>query len=406
MSDLPLSGKHVVVGVTGGIAAYKACELVSRLVKQGAEVDVVMTQNATRFVAPLTFQTLSRRPVVTDTFQTPDRFEVEHVSLAKKADLAVVAPCTANMLAKMAHGLADDMLSTTLLATRAPVLVAPAMNTAMYEHPATESNMAVLRGRGVHFIEPTAGLLACGDVGKGRMAEAKEIEQAVLTLLYPKKDLAGKKVLVTAGAMKEMLDPVRYVSNRSTGKMGYALAREALRRGAAVTLLSGETALERPNCAVIDIGSTEELYQAMMRCQNEQDIIIQAAAPCDFTPRRAAEQKIKKDERGGLTLDLVPTRDVAQAVGQRKRPHQVLVGFAAETENLEANARKKLQKKNLDLIVLNDVSQAGAGFSVDTNIVTLMTQEKTVHYPLQSKDEVAGLILDAAVLLLGGDRGR
>lgn len=393
-------GKSVVLGVTGGIAAYKSCEIVSRLVKAGAQVDVIMTENACRFVAPLSFQTLSHRPVVTDTFAAPEHWEVEHIALAKKADLFLIAPATANIIAKMASGIADDMLSTTVLATRAPVLVAPAMNTGMLENAATQENLKVLSERGVHFVGPEGGLLACGDVGAGRMSEPAAIVEACADLLFKQRDLEGLNILVTAGPTREALDPVRFLSNRSTGRMGYAIAEEAVRRGAKVTLVSGPVALDAPRGAdKVDILSTHDLYEAMMRLADGQDIIIQAAAPADFTPVETAEQKIKKNGREGLEVYLKATEDVAKAVGAKKRPGQVLIGFAAETEKLLDSAEEKLNKKNLDMIVANDVTRPGAGFAVDTNIVTLVTREGKESLPLLTKKEVAGHILSGALLL-------
>lgn len=399
-----LQGKNIVLGVTGGIAAYKACEVVSRLMKEGASVDVIMTRNACQFVAPLSFQTLSRRPVVTDTFATPSQWEVEHVALAKKAQLFVVAPATANILAKMAAGMADDMLSTTLLATRAPILAAPAMNTGMLLHPATQENLRALAARGVRFVGPEGGLLACGDTGAGRMSEPRDIVEECVRMLDTR-DMEGLKVLVTAGPTQEDLDPVRFLTNRSTGRMGYALAGEAQRRGAEVTLVSGPVSLAAPaGVAVEAIRSTEDLYRAMMRLAPGQDIVIQAAAPADFTPAQKMRQKIKKAGRGDLSVELVATPDVARAVGENRRPDQVLVGFAAETELVLDAARKKLLGKHLDMIVANDVTRPGAGFGVDTNIVTLVTQQGQEELPLLSKREVAAHILDRALGLLAANR--
>ena len=385
----------VVLGVTGGIAAYKACEVVSRLTKAGVGVHVIMTQNATRLVAPLTFQTLSRQPVVTDTFAPPVTFEVEHIALAQRADVFLIAPATANILAKMAHGIADDMLSTTVLATRAPVLVAPAMNTAMWENPATQENLRVLKARGVRTVGPAGGRLACGDTGIGRMAEPEEIVRETLRLLEGKDDLRGLRVLVTAGPTREALDPVRFLTNRSSGKMGYAIARAAQRRGAEVTLVSGPVRLDAPaGVHVIGVESTEDLLSVMRREAPGQDVVIQAAAPADYRPMTQAEQKIKKEKGENLILTLVETEDVAAAIGRDKRPGQTFVGFAAETEKVLEHARGKLDKKGLDLIVANDVTRPGAGFDVDTNIVTLIDREEVREYPMLSKDEVADRILD------------
>ena len=395
-----LTGKHVVLGVTGGIAAYKACEIVSRLRKLHAEVDVIMTENATRLVAPLTFETLSNRPVCVDTFSRIESWDVKHISLAQKADLMLVAPATANIMAKLAHGIADDMLSTTLLATKAPILLAPAMNTGMWTADATQQNLKTLCDRGIHTVGPASGFLACGDNGAGRMSEPAQIVEAACTLLCPKRDLEGLKVLVTAGPTVERIDPVRYLTNDSSGKMGYALAEAAQKRGAEVTLVSGPVALTPPaGVTVIPVTSTMSLYDAMMELCQKQDIIVQAAAPADYRVEHPADQKIKKDDGEPLVLKLVENPDIAKAVGQRKKAGQVLIGFAAETQNVLANAQKKLAKKNLDLIVANDVTAEGAGFGVDTNIVTLVTIEGGEALPKMTKREVANRIWDKALSL-------
>ena len=395
-----LTGKHVVLGVTGGIAAYKACEIVSRLRKLHAEVDVIMTENATRLVAPLTFETLSNRPVCVDTFSRIESWDVKHISLAQKADLMLVAPATANIMAKLAHGIADDMLSTTLLATKAPILLAPAMNTGMWTADATQQNLKTLCDRGIHTVGPASGFLACGDNGAGRMSEPAQIVEAACTLLCPKRDLEGLKVLVTAGPTVERIDPVRYLTNDSSGKMGYALAEAAQKRGAEVTLVSGPVALTPPaGVTVIPVTSTMSLYDAMMELCQKQDIIVQAAAPADYRVEHPADQKIKKDDGEPLVLTLVENPDIAKAVGQRKKAGQVLIGFAAETQNVLANAQKKLAKKNLDLIVANDVTAEGAGFGVDTNIVTLVTIEGGEALPKMTKREVADRIWDKALSL-------
>jgi len=397
----PLKGKCVVLGVTGGIAAYKACCLSSRLRKAGADVYVIMTKNACEFVRPLTFETLTNHPVVTDTFARPETWEVEHIALARRADVFVIAPATANILAKMACGIADDMLSTTVLATAAPVLAAPAMNTGMWENAATQSNVETLKARGVRFIGPEGGRLACGDTGKGRMSEPEDIFAAVQEILCPKRDLEGVSVLVTAGPTREKMDPVRYITNRSSGKMGYAIAEAARDRGARVTLLTGPVNLPRPmGVKCVDVVSTQDLYDEMTaRCGN-YDLVIQAAAPADFTPETAAEQKIKKQGDGKMTLTLRQTPDIAAAVGKLKRPGQVLVGFAAETENVWDNAEKKLSKKNLDMIAANDVTEKGAGFDVDTNVVTFITKDGRETLPCLPKRRVADELLDRAAKLL------
>ena len=395
------TGKEIVLGVTGGIAAYKSADLVSRLRHLGAKVSVIMTKNATEFVAPLTFQTLSANQVAVDTFQAPEYWNVEHVALAKRADVFVIAPATANILAKMAHGIADDMLSTTALATKAPILVAPAMNTGMWTAEATRENCRVLAARGVHFVGPGNGMLACGDSGDGRMSEPAEIVEAIGAILNPRRDLAGLKVLVTAGATRERLDPVRFLTNDSSGKMGFALAEAARDRGAEVTVVRGSVTAPVPEgVRTVPVESTEDLLAAMMREAPAQDIIIQAAAPADYRPARAADRKIKKQQGEELILRLEETPDVAKAVGAGKLPGQILVGFAAETDHLEAHAREKLERKNLDMIVANDVTRPGAGFGVDTNIATLITRAGQEERPLQSKRALAEDILDRALALM------
>ena len=389
-----LDGKTIVFGVTGGIAAYKSCEAVSRLKKLGATVCVIMTKNATEFVAPLTFETLSNQPCVVDTFARPERWEVEHVSLAKRADLFVIAPATANIMAKLAHGIADDMLSTTCLATRAPMLIAPAMNTGMWENIATQENLKILQARGMHFVGPEGGYLACGDVGAGRMSEPAQIVERCVQLLTAKRDMQGLRVLVTAGPTCENIDPVRFITNRSSGKMGYALAEAALRRGAQVTLVTGPVSLTPPQGAQVEpVRTTEDLLQRMLALAPEQDIVIQAAAPADYRAQQIAPQKLKKQGDGALTLTFVPTPDVAKAVGEGKRDGQILVGFE--------NARKKLDSKHLDMIVANDVTQPGAGFDVDTNIATIITHQQAESLPIMTKKALADEILTRALALRG-----
>ena len=397
---MPLDGKCAVLGVTGGIAAYKACELASRLRKAGADVFVIMTENACEFVRPLTFETLTNHPVVTDTFARPETWEVEHIALAKRADVFVIAPATANILAKMACGIADDMLSTTVLATKAPVLIAPAMNTGMWENPATQQNVETLRSRGVRFVGPEGGYLACGDSGTGRMSEPEAIFAQIEKILMPKQDLKGLRVLVTAGPTREALDPVRYITNRSSGKMGYAIAEAARDRGADVTLVTGPVSLAKPRgVACVQIVTTRDLYDEMTARCGDMDIVIQAAAPADFAPEKVSEQKIKKQSGGKLTLTLAQTPDVAAAVGGMKKPGQILVGFAAETEKVKENAAEKLKKKNLDMIVANDVTEKGAGFDVDTNVVTFITKDGQETLPCLPKRQVAEELLDRAAAL-------
>lgn len=398
-----LTGRHVVMGVTGGIAAYKACEVVSRLKKLGADVDVIMTENAARLVAPLTFETLSARPVSVDTFARTASWDVRHISLGQKADVMLVAPATANLMAKLACGIADDMLTTTLLATKAPIVLAPAMNTGMWTAEATQQNLRTLLARGVRTVGPDSGRLACGDSGAGRMSEPEAIVEAVCGLLCHRRDMEGLRVLVTAGPTVERIDPVRYLTNDSSGKMGYALAEAARDRGARVTLLSGPVHIAPPQgVETVPVISTQSLYDAMLERCGEQDIIVQAAAPADYRVERPAAQKLKKRAGEPLVLTLVENPDIAKAVGKRKRPGQVLVGFAAETQDLLANAKRKLAGKNLDLIVANDVTAEGAGFGTDTNLVTLITREGETALPLMSKREVAGRIWDAAMTLFKG----
>jgi len=390
----------VVLGVTGGIAVYKACELLRLLQKRGIDVFVVMTQNACRFVAPLTFETLSGHPVAVDTFDRPQTWEVEHIALAKRADLFLIAPATANIMGKMACGIADDMLSTTVMATRAPVLVAPAMNTGMWENAAVQQNVKTLRARGVEIVAPVSGHLACGDSGAGKLEDVAVIAERACELLFAKKDMEGLRVMVTAGPSREALDPVRYISNRSSGKMGYAIAQAAQKRGAEVTLLSGPVAIEAPQgVKLVPFTTTQELLDRASELAQEQDLLIQAAAPADYRAKEIAPQKIKKQGGEPMTFTLVENPDVAATLGKAKRRGQVFVGFAAETNDVLAHARDKLARKNLDMIVANDVTRPGAGFDVDTNIVTLITKDGQEALPMMSKAEVAQRILDRALAL-------
>ena len=390
----------VVLGVTGGIAVYKACELLRLLQKRGIDVFVVMTQNACRFVAPLTFETLSGHPVAVDTIDRPQTWEVEHIALAKRADLFLIAPATANIMGKMACGIADDMLSTTVMATRAPVLVAPAMNTGMWENAAVQQNVKTLRARGVEIVAPVSGHLACGDSGAGKLEDVAVIAERACELLFAKKDMEGLRVMVTAGPSREALDPVRYISNRSSGKMGYAIAQAAQKRGAEVTLLSGPVAIEAPQgVKLVPFTTTQELLDRASELAQEQDLLIQAAAPADYRAKEIAPQKIKKQGGEPMTFTLVENPDVAATLGKSKRGGQVFVGFAAETNDVLAHARDKLARKNLDMIVANDVTRPGAGFDVDTNIVTLITKDGQEALPMMSKAEVAQRILDRALAL-------
>ena len=390
----------VVLGVTGGIAVYKACELLRLLQKRGIDVFVVMTQNACRFVAPLTFETLSGHPVAVDTFDRPQTWEVEHIALAKRADLFLIAPATANIIGKMACGIADDMLSTTVMATRAPVLVAPAMNTGMWESAAVQQNVKTLQARGVQFVMPASGHLACGDSGAGKLEDVEIIAERAGEMLFAKKDMEGLHVMVTAGPSREALDPVRYISNRSSGKMGYAIAQAAQKRGAEVTLLSGPVALAAPQgVKLVSFTTTQELLEKASELAAEQDVLIQAAAPADYRAKEIAPQKIKKQGGEPMTFTLVENPDVAATLGKAKKAGQVFVGFAAETNDVLAHAQDKLVRKNLDMIVANDVTRPGAGFDVDTNIVTLITKEGHEALPMMSKAEVADQILDHVLAL-------
>lgn len=390
----------VVLGVTGGIAVYKACELLRLLQKRGIDVFVVMTQNACRFVTPLTFETLSGHPVAVDTFDRPQTWEVEHIALAKRADLFLIAPATANIIGKMACGIADDMLSTTVMATRAPVLVAPAMNTGMWENAAVQQNVETLRARGVEIVAPVSGHLACGDSGAGKLEDVEVIAERACEMLFAKKDMEGLRVMVTAGPSREALDPVRYISNRSSGKMGYAIAQAAQKRGAEVTLLSGPVAIEAPlGVKLVPFTTTQELLDRANELAREQDLLIQAAAPADYRAKEIAPQKIKKQGGEPMTFTLVENPDVATTLGKAKRSGQVFVGFAAETNDVLAHAKDKLTRKNLDMIVANDVTRPGAGFDVDTNIVTLITKDGQEALPMMSKAEVAQRILDRALAL-------
>lgn len=390
-----MNGKNVVLGITGGIAAYRAAQIAREMTKRGAHVYCILTRNATNFITQQTMETLTGNPAVVDMFARPDKWEVEHIALAKRADVFLVAPASANFIGKVASGVADDMLTTTVMATRAPLLIAPAMNSNMYENPVTQRNMQTLKTLlHAQFIEPKVGLLACNDVGKGHIADDETILEAVERALTPG-DLTGKKVLVTAGPTREALDPVRFLTNRSSGRMGYALAEAAARRGAEVTLVSGPVALECPTGVRREfVESTQDLYCAMELLCREQDVIIQAAAPADYRPAHIAGQKIKKADGEAMELKLVENPDVAAMVGSKKRPGQVLVAFAAETQNLSENAAKKLDKKNVDFIVGNDVTRPGAGFDVDTNIITIFDRSGATELPMMKKTEVADKILD------------
>ncbi|MEG0441384.1 MAG: bifunctional phosphopantothenoylcysteine decarboxylase/phosphopantothenate--cysteine ligase CoaBC [Oscillospiraceae bacterium] len=388
--------KTVLLGITGGIACYKAAALASALVKEQLDVQVVMTKNATEFVAPLTFESLTGNRVAADTFDKNRTHQVEHIALAEGADLVVIAPATANVIAKLAHGLADDMLTTTVLACRCPKIIAPAMNTAMYENPVTQDNLALLRRYGWEIIEPASGRLACGTVGKGKLPEPEDLLEVVLHALSPKKDMEGLHVLVTAGPTQEALDPVRYLTNHSSGKMGYAIARAAAARGAAVTLVTGPTALRHPPyMEVVDVVSAEEMFGAVTACSSAQDIIIKSAAVADYRPETVSADKIKKDAEDGLfRLPLSRTRDILAWLGEHRRPGQFLCGFSMETRDMLENSRKKLERKHIDMIAANNLRETGAGFGVDTNLLTIITKETELALPLLSKDEAAQRLLD------------
>ncbi len=390
---MDLKGKVIVLGVTGGIAAYKMANVASALRKTGAEVHVIMTKNATEFITPLTFETLTNHKCITDTFDRDFDFEVSHISLAKKADLFLVAPATANVIAKMAHGIADDMLTTTILAARCPKLVAPAMNTAMFESPITQNNLAILEGYGFEIIPPECGMLACKDIGSGKLPSEEVLLSYVEKELAHTKDFAGVAVTVTAGATQESLDPVRYLTNHSTGKMGYALAKAAMLRGADVTLIHGQTALAAlPFVNNISITSAEELYQAVAEHFDETQLLIMAAAVADYRPASVSAQKMKKGD-GELNIPLARTTDILGTLAPQKKD-QFICGFAMETQDLEAQAAAKLAKKNLDMIVANNLKVEGAGFGVDTNVVTILTKDGANALPLRSKAAVADAILD------------
>ena len=394
-----LKGKTVILGVTGSIAAYKAANLASMLKKQHADVQVIMTKNATQFMNPITFESLTGNKCLVDTFDRNFQFQVEHVALAKRADLAIVAPATANIMAKLAHGLADDMLTTTLLACRCPKLIAPAMNTRMYENPVTQDNMDILRKYGFRIIEPAVGHLACGDTGAGKLPPETLLLECILDEIAMEKDMKGLHVLITAGPTMEAIDPVRFISNHSTGKMGYALARVCRRRGAEVTLVSGKTNLEAPyGVTLVPVTSAQDMFEAVSSRAKEQDMIIKAAAVADYRPVAVAENKIKKSP-GDMSIALERTTDILAWLGEHRREGQVLCGFAMETEHMVEHAKEKLTGKHVDMIAANNVKVAGAGFGTDTNVVTLITEDGVEELAKMSKEEVASRIVDALLRL-------
>ena len=390
-----LQGKTVVLGVTGGIAAYKMPNLASALVKLGCNVQVLMTQNATQFITAVTFETLTGNKALVDTFDRNFSFHVEHIAVADQADLVMIAPATANVIAKLAHGLADDMLTTTVLACNCPKIVVPAMNTKMYENPVTQDNLNILRRYGWEVVEPASGYLACGAVGKGKLPEPEALLQVILHDLAHEKDMVGKKVLVTAGPTQEALDPVRCLTNHSSGKMGYAIAQAAARRGAQVTLVSGPVALKRlPYVETVDVVSAQEMFEAVTARAAEQDIIIKAAAVADYRPMVVAEDKMKKSD-DALSIPLERTQDILGWLGQHRQPGQFLCGFSMETQNMVENSRKKLEKKRVDMIAANNLKVEGAGFGVDTNLLTLITKDGLDELPMVTKEAAADLLLDS-----------
>ena len=391
-----LQGKTVLLGVTGGIAAYKAAALASALVKQHCCVEVIMTAHATEFISPLTFEELTGNRTMVDTFDRNFVHQVEHVSLARRTDLVLVAPATANVCAKLAHGLADDMLTTTVLACKCPKLIAPAMNTNMLENPVTQDNLDILRRYGWEVIQPASGRLACGDVGAGKLPEPGQLLQYILRRLALPHDLEGKRVLVTAGPTREALDPVRYLTNHSTGKMGYALARMAMLRGAEVTLISGPTAIEPPPFVeVVPVVSAADMFETVAERSPHADWIFKSAAVADYTPAEYSSDKVKK-QAGDMSIPLTRTRDILQYLGGHRRSGQFICGFSMETRDLLENSRAKLEKKHVDMICANNLKVAGAGFGVDTNVITLITAGGAEELPLMSKEEAANRILDAA----------
>lgn len=386
--------KHVLIGVTGGIAVYKVLDVASKLRKLGYEMNTIMTENACEFVNPLSFETLTNNYVVTDTFARPHKWEVEHIALAKRTDLMLIAPATANIIGKIANGIADDMLSTTVMAARCPVVIAPAMNTAMYENPIVQENIAYLKSKGYLFIEPEAGWLACGDVGSGKLPTPDTIVDYVTKTIEKEKDLLGKHVLITAGPTVEAIDPMRYITNHSSGKMGYSIAEDAAKRGAEVVLVSGPTNLECPaGVKRVDVKSARQMYDAVHEYFEWADAVIKTAAVADYRPEQESNHKIKKDGNT-LTLNLVPNPDILKSLGEKKT-HQVLVGFAAETENIIDYAKAKIEKKHLDFIVANNIAQAGAGFKGDTNIATIIKANgEMITCPQMTKSELGDIILD------------
>lgn len=389
-----LQGKTVLLGVTGSIAAYKIASLASALKKLHADVHVIMTKNATNFINPITFETLTGNKCLVDTFDRNFQFQVEHVSIAKKADVAMIAPASANVIGKIAAGLADDMLTTTIMACKCPIMISPAMNTNMYENPILQRNLQTLREYGYEIIDPASGYLACGDTGKGKMPEPDTLLAYIIRQIGMEKDMAGKKVLITAGPTQEAIDPVRYITNHSSGKMGYALAKIAMLRGAEVTLVSGPTAIEPPMFVnVVSVKCAKEMYDAVTDRFEQQDIVIKAAAVADYRPSHVGNEKMKKKD-GDLSIELERTDDILKYLGEHKRSDQFLCGFSMETQNMIENSRAKLEKKHLDMIAANNLKTEGAGFKGDTNVITLITPKEEIQLELMSKEAAAGKILD------------
>lgn len=385
--------KSVLLCVTSSIAAYKSADIARLLYKSGYNVDVILSKNATEFITPLTFERLTNNKCITDTFDRNFSFEVEHIALAKKADIVLIAPATANIIGKLANGIADDMLSTTVMACKCPVYIAPAMNTNMYENPIVQHNIQKLKSFGYKFIEPLSGLLACGDIGRGKMETPEKIVEYVYRELEHKKDMLGKKVIVTAGATMESIDPVRYITNHSTGKMGCAVARQAMLRGADVTLVAANMTVKPPDFVnVVNVKSAEDMFEAVKADFDDCDIVIKAAAVADYTPVETYDNKVKKKD-GDMSIELKRTADILKYLGQHRK-NQFLCGFSMETENMLDNSRAKLEKKNVDMIVANNLKVKGAGFGTDTNVVTIITKDKVIELPQMTKSEVADKILD------------
>ena len=395
-----LKGKTVLLGVTGSIAAYKIASLASALKKLHADVHVLMTQNATNFINPITFESLTGNKCLVDTFDRNFQFQVEHVSIAKKADVVMIAPASANVIGKLAHGIADDMLTTTVMACKCKKYISPAMNTNMFENPIVQDNLKTLEHYGYEVIQPASGYLACGDTGAGKMPEPETLLAYIEKEIAHEKDLQGKKILVTAGPTQEAIDPVRYITNHSSGKMGYAIAKAAMLRGAEVTLVSGRTAIEAPLFVnVVPIVTAKDMFEAVTGISNEQDIIIKAAAVADYRPAVVSSEKVKKKE-GQISIELERTDDILKYLGENKREGQFLCGFSMETQNMISNSRAKLEKKNLDMVAANNVKEAGAGFQGDTNVLTLITQKEETSLPLMSKEDAANKLLDKILELM------